>query len=238
MSAGATASAGILTLVSTVTAPQGAAARRAGRRGRGLLVSGVLCLVLGLAGLTWSAWDLFWNPLVDPGVAAAQASGLREQWEEPAAEEPARPIPGNAVALLRVPAFGDAFEQPVLAGTDQRTLKKGLGWYDGTAAPGAIGNFAVAGHRGTTGPFSRMHELNAGDRVIVETRDAIYTYALTNDPAEMTVLDTDTWVIQPVPGRPEVKPTEALLTLTTCNDLFRSPRRMIAFGSLVSTQTK
>ena len=213
------------------------APRRAARpRGRGPLIAGVLVLVLGLAGLTWAVWSLFWSPLVDPGVAAARASELRQRWDAPAGA--ARPLPGEAVALLRIPAFGDAFEQPVIVGTDPDALSEGLGWYAGTAAPGEIGNFAVAGHRGTSGPFARLHELRAGDEIVIETREALYTYALTSAPADTTVLDTDTWVIQPVPGRPEVKPTEALLTLTTGHDLFRSPRRTVAFGVLVNTRAK
>lgn len=234
LSAGATpeASAGILAPVTAETAP-----RRAVRpRRRGLLVAGVLFLLLGVAGLTWSAWDLFRSPIVDPAVAAARASDLRQQWRAPAGE--GRPRPGEAVALLRIPAFGDGFEQPVLAGTDPGALGEGVGWYDDTAAPGGVGNFAVAGHGGRGDPFSRMKELEVGDAIVVETRAAIYTYALTHDPGETTVLDTDTWVIQPVPGRPETKPVEALVTLTTGGDLFRSPRRTIAFGTLVNTQAK
>ena len=50
--------------------------------------------------------------------------------------------------------------------------------------------------------------------------------------------DTDTWVLDPVPGEPESKPTKALLTLTTCQDLFRSPDRSVGFGHLASTKTK
>lgn len=223
------------------TTPRRALPER-GRRGRGLTITGVVLLVLGLGALGWSSYDLFWNPLVDPQVAAAEASELREAWQAPPATsegaEPARPLPGDAVALMRIPKFGEAFEQPVLAGTDQPTLKKGLGWYDGTAVPGGIGNFAVAGHRGATGPFAPIMDLVVGDQVVVETREAIHTYELTNNPAEMTVKDTDTWVIQPVPGKPEVRPTEALITLTTCQDLFRSPDRTIAFGKLVGTQNK
>ena len=212
------------------------------RGGRGLTIAGIVLLVLGLGALGWSSYYLFWNPLVDPQVAATEASGLRQAWEaEPAASEsaePTRPVPGEAVALMRIPKFGDAFELPVLAGTDQPTLKKGLGWYDGTAAPGELGNFAVAGLRGATGPFAPIVNLVAGDQVVVETRDAVYTYALTNNPAEMTVKDTDTWVIQPVPGKPEVRPTESLITLTTSQDLFRSSERTIAFGKLVDTRAK
>lgn len=210
--------------------------RAAPPRGRGPLIAGALVLALGLAALGWVVWSLFWNPLVDPSASAARASELRERWDAPAAA--GRPLPGEAVALLRIPAFGDGFEQPVLVGTDPEILSEGLGWYDGTAAPGEVGNFAVAGHGGTNGPFSRLRDLAPGDRIVVETREAIYTYALTGDPGETTVLDTDTWVIQPVPGRPEVKPTEALVTLTTGHDLFRSPRRSVAFGTLVNNQAK
>ena len=49
--------------------------------------------------------------------------------------------------------------------------------------------------------------------------------------------DTATWVLDPVPGKPAEKPTKALITLTTCQDLFRSPDRSIGFGHLVP-QTK
>ncbi|WP_232550102.1 class E sortase [Propioniciclava soli] len=220
--------------MSTTTRPQRAAKPRRG--GRVVTAVGVICLVLGLGVLGWSSYDLFWNPLVDPQVAAQERAELREQWEANA--EPGRPLPGDAVALLRIPAFGDDFEQPVLVGADLPTLKRGLGWYEGTAEPGQLGNFAVAGHRGTRGPLAPLLDLRAGDEVVVETADAIFTYALTNNPAEMTVKDTDTWVLQPVPGHPEVRPTEALLTLTTCHDLFRSDNRAIAFATLVSTQQK
>lgn len=208
------------------------------RRGRWVTIVGVLCIVLGLGALTWAGYDLFWNPLVDPHVAAEETQDLRDRWNAGDRTAPARALPGDAVALLRIPRFGDDFEQPVLAGTDAATLKRGLGWYEGTAPPGEVGNFAVAGHRGTRGPFAPMGELVIGDLVIVETAAAIHTYALTNTPADLTVKDTDTWVLQPVPGMPEVRPTQALLTLTTCRDLFHSDNRMIAFGELLQTQAK
>ena len=50
--------------------------------------------------------------------------------------------------------------------------------------------------------------------------------------------DTATWVIDPVPGETDVEPTEALITLTTCQDLFRSPDRSVGFGHLDTTQNK
>ena len=74
-----------------------------------------------------------------------------------------------------------------------------------------------------------------GSQVQVETRDSIYTYVL---DSSTQVVDTDTWVLDPVPGRPEQRPTQELITLTTCADIFRSPNRHIVFGHLVSVTTK
>lgn len=222
----------------TEPTPRRALPETGGRRGRGLTVAGIVLLVLGLGALGWSAWDLFVKPVVDPTVAAAEASHLRSTWQEVAPAEPTRPRPGEAVALMRIPGLGADVELLVLAGTDQATLKRGLGWYDGTAAPGELGNFAVAGQRGATGPLARIADLVVGDQVVVETREAVFTYELTNNPAEMTVADTDTWVLQPVPGKPELRPSEALLTVTTGQDLFRSPGRTVAFAKLVATQSK
>ena len=83
-----------------------------------------------------------------------------------------------------------------------------------------------------------MLELDKGDKIIVETRQAVYTYVLDESPKQLTVKDTDTWVIDPVPGKPDTKPTQPLITLTTCQDLFHSPDRSIGFGHLESTQNK
>ena len=218
------------------------AARRAARPLRSpawwaLTLGAVAFLVIGLGALGWSVYELLLNPPVDQQASAQQRAALRQAWESGATASPTVQ-PGEAVALLRIPRLGDDFEQVVLAGTAPAVLRRGLGWYDGTAAPGEIGNFAVAGLRGTRGPFAALGDLRAGDQVIVETRTSVYTYELTNNPAELTVRDTDTWVIQPVPGRPEVKPTEALITLTTSQALFRSDDRTVAFGRLVSAAQK
>ena len=118
-------------------------------------------------------------------------------------------------------------------------MARGVGHYPNSAQPGQIGNFAIAGHRITHGqPFSRLLELDKGDQIVVETRSAIYTYVLDTAPRDLTVEDTATWVLDPVPGQPDATPTQALLTLTTCQDLFHSPDRSIAFGHLASTKNK
>ena len=223
--------------------PRRALPEKGGRRGRGLTLAGVVLLLLGLGALGWSGYELFWKPSVDPAVTTSLTAELRQEWQAgPTASgkeaEVARPMPGEAVALLRVPKLGESFEHVVLAGTDGTSLDRGIGWYEGTSAPGEVGNFAVSGRGVVTGPLARITDLVASDQVLVETREAVYTYELTNNPAETIVKDTDTWVIQPVPGKPEVRPTESLITLTTSHDLIRTDARTVAFGTLVSTQDK
>jgi sortase A len=201
-----------------------------------------LLLVTGAACLGWVSYELFATNSVSEHVASAEKSQLRERWghESPRAsvradpqhsaatsqDDPQRgstvsPIPDDAFALLRIPAFGDDYEVPILSGTQPDVLSRGLGHYRSTAMPGEVGNFAVAGHRVTHGqPFARLLELDRGDEIVVETRTAIYSYVLDVAPRDLTVKPSDAWVLDPVPGK-KTAPTRALLTLTTCEDLFR-----------------
>ncbi len=213
-------------------------------------VVGLVLLLGGLGCLGWVAYQYFGTNVVSRHAFEQETSGLRTKWEaEPAAPPTAgtqklqdiktTAVPGDAIALLRIPKFGAAYEVPILEGTDLSVLARGVGHYPNSAQPGQIGNFAIAGHRITHGqPFSRLLELDKGDQIVVETRSAIYTYVLDTAPRDLTVEDTATWVLDPVPGQPDATPTQALLTLTTCQDLFHSPDRSIAFGHLASTKNK
>ena len=139
----------------------------------------------------------------------------------------------------------------MIEGVRDSDLAQGIGHFPGTG-PGQIGNFALAAHRVTHGePFRDMPDLRPGDEVIVETADATYTYVLDTDPNDLIVPFTENWVIDPVPvaargrGRRRAcrrstrpSPTEALITLTTCSELFHTDNRMVAFGHLVATTPK
>lgn len=219
------------------------------RRVSALTVLGVLLVVVGLGCLGWVAWQYLGTNITSQRAFDQETTQLRESWSAPvekAAQEPgkqdrAKPavIPGEAIALLRIPAFGADFEVPILSGTEPAVLSRGVGHYPTTALPGQIGNFAVAGHRVTHGqPFARLLELRAGDQVVVETRDQILTYVMDDSPASLTVDDTETWVLAPDPRHPGAKATEAMMTLTTCQDLFRSPDRSVGFAHLAKTVDK
>lgn len=192
--------------------------------------------MLALIALGWSVWDLVLRPPVPPATADATVAALRADWAAGRTGDPDPLAMGSAVAVVSVPALG-AQEWPVLVGANAQTLREGLGWYPGTATPGALGTFALAGHGGFSGPFAGLGRLTPGDQIVVETATHRYTYAL-NDPAVASVTADDTWVIQPVPGRPEVKPTQGRLTLTTAQDLIGSPARTVAFAVLTGTAAK
>jgi len=66
----------------------------------------------------------------------------------------------------------------------------------------------------------------------------VYTYVMDQPPQSLTVADTATWVLDPVPGEPAAEPSRALITLTTCQDLFRSADRSVGFGHLQSSRNK
>ena len=214
------------------------------RRVSPLTLLGIGLLVVGLACLGWVGYQYIGTNLVSEKAFESESERLRARWSEESQSDPQgkkqpSAIPGEAIGLLRIPAFGADYEIPILNGTDLSILSKGVGHYASTAAPGQIGNFAIAGHRVTHGqPFARLLNLKRGDEIIVETREAVYTYMMDDSPRQLTVKDSDTWVIDPVPGEPDAKPTRPLITLTTCQDLFRSSDRSIGFGHLTSTQNK
>ncbi len=223
--------------INTVTMPASSPQPPPSRPRRRLLtVLGVLLVATGLTFLGVFIWEAYLNPVIDVKGAQQQVDQVKKEWAE--GKKPSSTIPGNAVALIRIPEFGPRFEVAVVTGTTEYSLSVGVGWFDRTAAPGQVGNFAVAGHRGASGPFVPLLDLKPGSRVIVETRDATYVYALTNHPKDLTVDKSQTWVIDPVPGRPDAKPTEKLLTLITCRNFFHSAERSVAFGELVETIEK
>ena len=215
------------------------------RSRRGLLLAALGLVLAGLSLLGYVGWQYWGTNIVAQQQQEDITADLLSSWGgDPAVADLLGPQGsadlGDAVALVRIPAFGDGFVVPVIEGVRPEDLAQGLGHYPGTALPGQIGNFAVAGHRVTHGePFRALPSLRPGDEVLVETADAVYTYEMTSDPNRLVVQPQDTWVLDPIPGKPDgTPPDQARITLTTCAELFHSSDRMIAFGRLVDTERK
>jgi sortase A len=203
---------------------------------------GELLITFGLLLLLFVAWQLWWT---DVTANRAQASTIHalERGFGPAGvpgrghvrvADPLatlRNIPfGEAFAIVRIPRFGADYARPVLQSTDEDTLTKGVGHYAGTAMPGLVGNFAVAGHRTTYGePFHNIDLLQKGDVIVVETRASYIVYAVDR---YVIVTPDHVEVIAPVPQRPGVRPTQAWMTMTTCTPEYSASQRYVVFAKL------
>jgi sortase A len=217
------------------------------RRRRGWTFWLGLGLVLaGLSLLGWIGWQLYGTNIVSQRRHDQTVEQLEKEWSKPSGDSRAEVETGQgtAGAILRVPAFGDDFAFPVLEGVEDDALASGIGHFDGSAGPGKVGNFALAGHRITHGePLRDMPDLAAGDEIVVETRDAVYTYVLDTGGDELRVPFTAGWVVDPVPVNPDggVGPApdeRRLITVTTCAELFHTDDRLIAFGHLASVEKR
>jgi LPXTG-site transpeptidase (sortase) family protein len=108
-------------------------------------------------------------------------------------------------------------------GTDNTTLKKGPGFYIGSALPGEAGTCVVAGHRTTYGaPFNRLDELEEGDEIFIETfGNEEFTYIVTG---KETVLPDDLSVLEDT--------DYPSLVLSTCTPKYFATRRLIIFADI------
>jgi sortase A len=141
---------------------------------------------------------------------------------------------GQPFALMRIPRFGPSWKFAVVQGTDIPQLALGPGHVPGSAMPGQIGNFAVAGHRVTAGnPFWSLPSMRPGDLVYVETIAGTYVYKITNRPDYVAA--DDTAMLSPVPGHPGRAARQRLITLITCDPPWTGTNRVIVIGALIAT---
>ncbi|TDO67497.1 sortase A [Kribbella sp. VKM Ac-2571] len=193
-----------------------------------LLAAGV-----GLSG--WIGWEYVGTNVTAQHRQQETKSTLQQEWRAGQSSVD----PGRGFALLRVPRFGKDYEVPIIRGIDDKSLASGAGWFPHSQRPGEPGNFAIAAHRVTHGqPFRDFPRLRKGDKVSVETRDEVLIYTLDDSGTDHHVPFTESWIVDPVPGRPGAVPTRALITLTTCAELFRTDDRSYVFGHLTERRRK
>ena len=128
--------------------------------------------------------------------------------------------PVESLAVLRIPVLH--LEVPVLEGTDEVTLNRGVGRIAGTSLPGQGGNIGIAGHR--DGFFRRLKNIRTGDAIELVTMSGTDVYVVDQiritNPADVSVL------------RPSA---ERSLTLVTCYPFYfvgPAPNRYVVGASL------
>lgn len=204
-----------------------------------LRISGELLVTLGVVIIGFMAY-MYWGTAVrEDDAQRTLQSELGRQWTGASQSLAALTSPGELAlgqpfALIRIPSFGRNWQFAVVQGTGPQQLALGPGHVPGTALPGAVGNFAVAGHRVTAGnPFWRLPSLHSGSTVDIETVDGSYQYKVTGNPT--WVSPDDSAVLAPVPYHPGEAARQRMITLITCDPPWTGTHRVIVTGVLVRT---
>jgi sortase A len=215
-----------------------------------LRVTGEVLLTTGVITLLFIAY-LVWGSGLRTAAAQRQfTSELNREWGRPAGRPsladrtaaiditPERfdVATGQPFAFITIPAFGASWKFTLIQGTALAQLNLSPGHVPGTQWPGQIGNFAVAGHRVTSGnPFWSLPSLRPGDLVNIQTELNDYTYRVTGKDM---VGPADTAVLDAVPDHPGERPTERLITLITCDPAWTGTHRVIVTGVLIAASPR
>lgn len=212
------------------------------------IVAEILFTVAAICAL-YIIWQMWWTGVQSEHTQAEQRQSV--SWSDPAKSansakgvsiaqpqsdappvQPTTANSGDIIAQIYIPRFGDQWQRNIVEGTDAVELNQhGMGHYPHTQMPGQVGNFAAAGHRNGYGqPLGDIDKLQVGDPIVLRTKDYWYVYDYTSfkkvTPDQVSVVDAN-------PENPGTKPTERMITLTTCEPKYGTPvLRWIAYGKL------
>ncbi|MCX5398312.1 class E sortase [Streptomyces sp. NBC_00102] len=204
-------------------------------------VVGELFISLGVLMLLFVAYQLWWTNVRADRIAGQETHKIQDQWAA-GERDPGTFAPGQGFAIIHIPKLDVV--APIAEGTSkEKVLDRGMVGHYGegalkTAMPSdAQGNFALAGHRNTHGePFRYVNKLVPGDKVVVETQDAYYTYEMTKTLAQTSPSNVS--VISPVPAGSGFTAPGRYITLTTCTPEFTSTYRLIVWGKMVDERPR
>jgi sortase A len=202
-----------------------------------LLIAGVLMLSLYIAArvhrtvLSNAELQSFKSqirvPVAGPhGAALSTPAPDFSLWSEKRVKEYQASLAAHfspAVGILRIPKI--EVEVPILEGTDDLILNRGVGHVAGTANPGENGNVAIAGHR--DGFFRGLKDVDIGDKIELETLQGTQTFIIDRI---VIVQPSDVSVLAPT--------SSSSLTLITCYPFYfigSAPQRYIVQASIAGS---
>jgi sortase A len=131
----------------------------------------------------------------------------------------------SPLAVLRIPALG--IEAPVLEGTSDVAMNRGVGHIDGSALPGERGNVGIAGHR--DGFFRALKDVKVGEVVELERQTGAGTKRDEYQVERIAVVEpSDVSVVAPT--------QDATVTLVTCYPFYfvgTAPQRFVVQAKLI-----
>ncbi|WP_097982958.1 class E sortase [Streptomyces sp. f150] len=202
---------------------------------------GEVFISLGVLMLLFVTYQLWWTNIRADQIAGKETNRIQDEWAN-GDRTPGVFAPGEGFAIMHIPKLDVV--APIAEGIDkEKVLDRGMIGHYGegklkTAMPSdKQGNFSVAGHRNTHGePFRYINKLQRGDPIVVETRDAYYTYEMAQILPQTSPSNIS--VIEPIPvGSGFTKPGR-YLTLTTCTPEFTSTYRLIVWGKMVDERPR
>ena len=109
---------------------------------------------------------------------------------------------GDSIGILYIPRLDR--EIPIIEGTHEDELAKGVGHFSTTALPGQNDQILLSGHRDTV--FRQFGELEHGDEIHVKMKSGTYVYTIFD--SEIVDADNRTVIRSTAP--------DEILTLSTC----------------------
>lgn len=165
----------------------------------------------------------FENTIISIGEEASTPSPFPEVTEINSTAAKGTPMQGSkgTIGIMEIPKI--SLKICLSEGTDEETLKYGVGHFKGTAMPGEKGNSAFAGHRNYVYNqyFNRLDELTINDEIKIITKKGTFKYKIYE---KEVVLPTEISVLNPT--------KEATVTLVTCTPIKVSTHRLIIKGKL------
>ncbi|WP_202407283.1 class D sortase [Pseudalkalibacillus hwajinpoensis] len=196
----------------------------------------ILLIITGMIVTGWSGYE-WWTQKSSATFQPEKAQAISRDWEETDYQETVnrevvhtsdvtpqmKAKTGEKIGELTIPQLGYLY--PIYWGTDEQTLKQGVGMYDTafTTLPNQAGHTALAGHRDTV--FDGLDQLKEGDRLYLTLDDTTYEYQIRK-----------TWITDEHDRSVIVKKNSPTLTLTTCypfDYLGSAPDRYIIQASLI-----
>ena len=198
-------------------------------------------IVIGMSAVLVAAWFGFLSGYLKSNQEAQRANDLLAAPKDPGvASDEAQsdllvegiPTVGEYFAVIRIPALGEDWLHTVSEGTTPEILDDlGVGHYEGTELPGEPGNFALAGHSGSSWtPFAKLDEVTIGELVEIETLSKKYVYEVIDTE---TVEETDVDTVYENPEFGNQTTDDQWLTITTCLTDGPQNLRYVVYAKLV-----
>ncbi|MFC0562262.1 class D sortase [Halalkalibacter alkalisediminis] len=181
-----------------------------------------IMILLGVGFLSFGGFELYQTYTKQHESLAEAKQILEDTTAQVTSAEMMNIESGDVIGSLYIPRFDK--EIPIISGTDEEELSRGVGHYTSTALPDQNDQILLSGHRDTV--FRGFGELENGDEFMVKMPYGTFTYVMYE--AEIVDADDRTVIRSTAPNE--------ILTLSTCypfNFVGAAPDRYIIYAKRI-----